>query len=126
MANLVNKSGIHPVGHTILVLPKQVEEKTKSGIILSTASQKDREEMAQMYGVVIEVSPLAWSDIKDKFGAPLEPLVKQGDEIIFTKYAGHLFEGTDGVMYRLISDLDIHAKIDKAVEDDVLPEDRLE
>jgi co-chaperonin GroES (HSP10) len=117
MSNIVNTSGIHPVGHTVLILPKAVEEKTKSGIIISTASELDRLEMAQMYATVIEVSPLAWSDVKDGAGLPVEPLVKQGDHIIFAKYAGHLFEGNDGVQYRLISDLDVKAKVDLPIED---------
>ena len=116
IANIVNTSGIHPIGQTVLIKPKQVEVKTKSGIIISTATEEERLEMAQMYAVVIEVSPLAWSDVTDKNGLPVEPLVKEGDDIIFSKYAGQLFEGQDGIQYRLISDLDVKAKVDKAEE----------
>lgn len=115
LANIVNKSGIHPVGQTLLILPKAVEEKTKGGIIISTATETDRLEMAQMYATVVEVSALAWSDVLDKEGQPVQ-LVKEGDDIIFSKYAGHLFEGADGLQYRLISDLDVKAKVDK-IED---------
>lgn len=105
MPNITNKSGINPKGHTILVLPKEVEQKTASGIIVSSTSEHERLEMAQMYAVVIAISPVAWSDQE-------EPFAKVGDEIIFAKYAGHLFEGKDGVTYRLINDLDVKATLD--------------
>ena len=110
MSNIVNKSGINPKGHTVLVLPKKVEEKTASGIIISTANETDRLQMAEMYGVVVAVSDLAWSD-------QLKPFAKVGDHVIFAKYAGHMFEGNDGVTYRLVSDLDIKATLDKREEE---------
>lgn len=109
MPNLTNKSGINPKGHTVLILPKEVAEKTSSGIIISSSTEHERLEMAQMYAVVVAVSPVAWSDQE-------EPFAKVGDEIIFTKYAGHLFEGKDGVTYRLINDLDVKATLDKDEE----------
>ena len=40
-------AGIRPVGHILLVLPLEVEEVSKGGIIMATASQNRREEMGQ-------------------------------------------------------------------------------
>jgi len=68
--------------------------------------------MAQLYGTVVAVSPIAWSDVRDREGKPVE-LVKVGDEILFAKYAGYLIDGKDGLEYRLISDLDVKAKLEK-------------
>jgi chaperonin GroES len=97
-----NKSGINPRGHRVLILPKEVEEKTASGIVIHTVSQLEREEMAQMYGVVVAVGNTAWKDQP-------APFAEVGDNVIFAKYSGHVFQGNDGQKYRLINDLDIVA-----------------
>lgn len=101
-----NNSGIVPKGPRVLILPKEVDEKSEAGIILQSASQKDREEMAQMYGTVVAVGNTAWSDQPASFA-------EVGEDVIFAKYAGHIFQGNDGIKYRLVNDLDIVATIEK-------------
>ena len=52
---MINESGIHPLGHRVLVLPEIVEEKSEGGIILHTGQNLMREEMAQIKALVVEV-----------------------------------------------------------------------
>lgn len=97
-----NHSGIYPVGHRVLILPEQIEEKTEAGIILHTVSQKAREEMAQIEGKVIAIGTTAYSD------QPI-PWCCVGDKVIIGKYSGLIYDGKDGQKYRVINDLDIVA-----------------
>src|SRR5574337_304886 len=99
-----NKSGISPVGTVILVLPDPIEEKTDSGIIVSTGSELDRQQMAQTDGVVVAISPDAFTDLGEG-----KNRCKVGDRVIFAKYAGMVRKGTDEQSYRLIHDRDVLA-----------------
>jgi chaperonin GroES len=100
-----NKSGIHPVGHRILIRPFEIEKMTKSGIILCTENQAVREEMAQTQGVVIAIGDGCYLEEP-------EPWCKVGDKVIFAKYAGILQEGLDGNKYRIMNDTDVVAVIE--------------
>lgn len=107
---MVNLSGIHPSGPRLLVLPEQVEEKTKGGIIRFTPAEREREELAQIEGVVVEVGPGSW--LSRDSAAPLFGAAgwcSVGDTIIFAKYAGLVVTGADDKRYRLINDLDVVA-----------------
>lgn len=99
-----NVSGIWPVGHRVLILPEQIEEKTEAGIILHTGSQKAREEMAQIEGTVIALGTTAYSDQPSAW-------CSVGDKIIMGKYSGLIYEGRCGQAYRIINDLDVVAVI---------------
>ena len=99
-------AGIKALGPTLVVLPEQVEEKSEGGIIISTTSQRDREQMAQCEGVVIDIGSLCWKDQADE-----TPWCSVGDRIVFAKYAGLMRKGSDGKEYRIISDLDVKALI---------------
>lgn len=101
---MVNTSGIKPCGHTVLVLPDEVEEKSEGGIILHTAAMQGREEMGQTEGIVIDIGCNAW---KDQPGG--EPWAKIGERVIFAKYAGTMCDGVDEKKYRILNDLDIKA-----------------
>lgn len=95
-----NESGWKPVGHRLLILPEQVEEKTASGIILNTQADQRREEMAQIYGTVVAMGESCYED-------QFSPWCKIGDIVIFAKYGGLLLDGLDGKKYRWIDDLNI-------------------
>src|SRR3990167_469711 len=99
---MINESGIYPVGHRILILPEQVEEKTQSGIIVHSASQLAREEMAQINGLVVALGNTAYQDQPDSW-------CKVGDRVIIGKYSGLIYDGNDGKKYRVINDLDVVA-----------------
>lgn len=102
----MNESGILPVGETILVLPDEIETTTASGIVKVTEANLEREQLAQVDGVVIAVSDLAW---RDEPG----PRAKVGDRVIFAKYAGMVRKGKDGKTYRMINDTDVKAVLVK-------------
>jgi co-chaperonin GroES (HSP10) len=93
-------AGIRPVGHVLLVLPLEVEEVSKGGIIVTTGSQTRREEMGQTEATVISLGNTAYADQK-------EPWCQVGDRVVFARYSGTERKGSDGKMYRLINDLDV-------------------
>lgn len=99
-----NTSGILPTEYKVLIAPVEVDQKTKGGIIIPDET-KDRDQYAQMRGVLVAISPLAftyddWKDAKPP---------KVGDEVLFAKYAGAVVDGKDGKKYRLTNDKDIAA-----------------
>ena len=99
-----NVAGINPQGWRILIKPLEIEEKTASGIIISTGETSVREQLANTTGEVIEVGPdcNAWC--------------KAGDRVVFAKYSGLMYLGKDGKQYRVINDEDIVATLDDDVK----------
>jgi chaperonin GroES len=104
-----NPSGINPAGWRILIKPKEIIEKTASGIILTTETTKDREQMGNTTGVVIAMGTQCFTN------EPI-PWCKVGDKVIFAKYAGLLYTGGDGEQYRMVNDLDIVGTLDVDVD----------
>jgi len=70
---------IKPLADHILIEPLKGEEKTESGILLPDTAEKDRPEQ----GRVIAVGP--GKAQKDGKRIPID--VKEGDLVLFTKYA---------------------------------------
>jgi chaperonin GroES len=104
---MTNASGIYPTEYKALVRPIKVEDKTKGGIILPDET-KERDQFAQMQGVLIAVSPLAFTYADSaEWGDAEKP--KPGDKVLFAKYAGAAVKGNDGESYRIINDKDISA-----------------
>ena len=108
----MNKSGITPVGLSILVEPEQVEETTASGIIVATPSELEREQLRQTDGVVLAVGPIAFYDERDGRNNVI-PRCKVGDRIVMKAYAGMMRKGTDGRQYRIIADSDVIGVLEK-------------
>jgi chaperonin GroES len=102
-----NPSGINPVEYKCLVSPIAVDEKSKGGIILPD-EHKDRVQFAQMEGVLVAVSPLAFT-YADKADWGDAEMPKPGDKILFAKFAGVAIKGKDGKDYRIVNDKDISA-----------------
>lgn len=105
---LKNESGIKPTEYKVLISPVKVEEKTKGGIFLPD-EHKDREQFAQMEGVLIAVSPLAFT-YSDEWG--MTPTPQPGDKVLFAKFAGANVKGMDGKDYRIVNDRDVAAVLD--------------
>lgn len=103
-----NSSGIYPKGHRVLIRAEEVEEKTQGGILLPGEITK-REQLAEIRGRVVAIGSTAYSD-------QAEPFCKVGDRVIFAKYSGIIYDGKDGVEYRVINDLDVVAKLDEEAE----------
>jgi chaperonin GroES len=96
-----------PSGWRILILPYRGKGKTAGGIYIPD-STVDREALATVCGYVVKVGPLAYKD-KEKFGDS-EPWCKQGDWVIFGRYAGSRFK-IEGGEVRLLNDDEILATI---------------
>ena len=73
-----------PTGWRILVLPFTPKEKTSGGIIIAQESL-DRLRIATNCGYVLKIGPLAYYD-KEKY--PTGAWCKEGDWVIFARYAG--------------------------------------
>lgn len=104
---MTNQSGIFPTEFKVLVQPIKVDEKTKGGIILPDET-KERDQFAQMQGVLVAASPLAFTYADNEaWGEASRP--RPGDKVMFARYAGAAVKGKDGADYRIISDKDISA-----------------
>jgi len=103
-----------PTGWRILILPFKGKKKTEGGVILPDQAV-EREALATVCGYVLKVGPLAYKD-HAKFGDPTnpdknwEPWCKQGDWVIFGRYAGSRFK-IEGGEVRLLNDDEILATI---------------
>ena len=89
----------NPVGYRILVLPFTPKEKTKGGIIIAQESL-DKARIATNCGYVVKMGPMAYGD-KEKF--PTGAWCKQGDWVIFARYAGSRLP-IEGGEVRLLND----------------------
>mgnify|MGYP003651055305 FL=1 len=95
-----------PTGWRILILPYLGAEKSKGGIILSDQT-REREQLATVCGYVLATGPDAYGDTI-KF--PEGPWCKEGDWVIFARYAGSRLK-IDGGDLRLLNDDEILAII---------------
>ncbi len=92
---------IKPIGDRILIKFKEREEVTKSGIVLPD-TVKEKPQIAE----VIEVGPGGIVD-----GEKVEMVVKKGDKVIVSKYAGTEIK-IDGEEYTIIRQDDVLAIIE--------------
>ncbi|AJY73920.1 co-chaperone GroES [Paenibacillus beijingensis] len=89
---------IRPLGERVLIEPIAKEETTASGIVLpDTAKEKPQE------GKVVAVGS---GTLKDGVRVALE--VKEGDRVLFSKYAGTEIK-YEGKEYLIMKESDIHA-----------------
>lgn len=103
---VVNTSGLKPVGRAVLLQPYGVEEKTAGGILLPDMVRK-KDQMAEQRAVVVEVGPSAWEEERT-------PRACIGDRVLFSKYAGYVAIGpADDREYRVVNDSDIFMVITK-------------
>lgn len=102
---------VHAVGHRVVVKPDPIEEYSEGGIAI--VSDKNRELAAQTFGTVVEIGPQAWMDYGDG-----TPWVKEGDRVIYAKYAGMTVREPDSdTEYVVLNDTDIIAKATGKVRD---------
>lgn len=95
-----------PVGWRIAILPYRGPQKTKGGIVLAEETQK-KTQLATTVGYVLRVGELAYAD-ESKF--PNGPWCKEGDWIIFGRYAGSRIN-IDGGEIRILNDDEIIGRI---------------
>jgi co-chaperonin GroES (HSP10) len=104
---MANDSGIIPVEYKVLILPDEVPEKTESGILFRPETAREKEQWAQVRGLLVSVGGNAFEDWKGTIPSP-------GDRVMFAKYAGiREIDGSDGKKYQVCNDKDIIAVITK-------------
>ncbi len=83
---------LKPLNDRVLLKMKEAEEKTASGIILTSGS-KEKPQIAE----VIEVGPGGVVD-----GNEVKMVVKKGDKVVINKYAGTevKYEGEDYIIVK--------------------------
>ena len=92
---------LRPLGDKVVLKQKAAEETTKSGIILTTSAQEKPQE-----AVVVAVGPGGMVD-----GKEVTMLVKEGDQVIYSKYAGTNVK-IDGEEYIIVRQSDILAIVE--------------
>jgi len=95
-----------PTGWRILILPYQGRKMSDGGILMPDQT-RERESIATVCGYVLRVGPQAYCD-SNKFD--YTPWCKQGDWVIFGRYAGSRFK-IEGGEVRLLNDDEILATI---------------
>jgi co-chaperonin GroES (HSP10) len=99
----INKSGLKPQGHAVLV--EAYEPELKTSLIAIPDEVRQRMQTLENRVIVIEAGPEAWCEEK-------QPRALPGDKVLVTKYCGFAATGTaDGKPYRLVNDRDIFCKI---------------
>jgi co-chaperonin GroES (HSP10) len=91
--------GLVPKGHIVLVLPDPVQRESAGGIALPDATIFTNEQ-SQVFGILVAAGPAAWFDES-------EPRAQPGDRVMFSKFAGQMYTGPDGLRYRVVNDKDI-------------------
>jgi len=100
-----------PTGYRILIAIPKRDENFRDSKILIAESERKKEEIASILGLVIKLGPSAYQD-PDKF--PDGPWCKEGDFIIMRSYSGTRFKVTtpDGDQeFRLINDDTVEAVV---------------
>jgi co-chaperonin GroES (HSP10) len=99
----MNTSGIRPMEYNVLVKPTPVETKTKGGLLLAE-STVEKEEFGRMDGVLVAVSPMAFT-FEDWPEGARGPQV--GDRVVFSRYQATELTGADGAKYWMMKDRSI-------------------
>lgn len=95
-----------PTGWRIAILPYRGAEKTKGGIVLAEETQR-KTQLTTVCGYVLKMGALAYAD-EGKF--PDGPWCKEGDWIVFGRYAGARIP-IDGGEIRLLNDDEVLATV---------------
>ena len=95
---------LRPLADRLIVEPIEQEEKTASGIILpETAKERPQE------GEVLAVGP----GRKDEEGKPIPMDVKEGDRVLYAKYAGTEVKLPDERKVLVLKESDVLAIVEK-------------
>lgn len=108
----MSKATIKPLGYYVLVKMREVEEKTDSGIIVSTSKDLQREKLGQSVGTVLAIGPMAFRGLANGCNSPDEWGVAVGDVIEFNSYDGKIPKAGKDDSLRLILDQHVIAKVE--------------
>ena len=101
-ATVEDMGAIEPQGDRVLLLVDAAESETGGGVIL-TDSAKEKPQSA----TVVRVGP----GRQDDDGTVHPPKLKEGDRVLFFKYAGDTVETTSGETFNVLHESDCLAKI---------------
>jgi co-chaperonin GroES (HSP10) len=100
---LVNPSGLEPLGVTVLVKPYEPE--FRKSIIKIPITVRMRTQLTETRAVIVAIGPEAWQD-------EASPRARVGDKVMITRFAGAMLTGPlDEEVYRIVNDRDIFARI---------------
>ena len=95
-----------PTGWRILVLPFQMKEKTRGGVILAE-TVIERQQVASQCGLVLAMGPDCYRD-KERYREG--PWCKIGDWVLFARYAGSRIK-IEGGEVRMLNDDEVLATV---------------
>ena len=95
-----------PTGWRLLDLPFKMKEKTKGGLHLAE-STLERQQVGSQCGLVLRMGPDCYKD-KDRY--PDGPWCKEGEWVMFARYAGSRIK-IEGGEIRLLNDDEVLATI---------------
>ena len=95
-----------PTGWRVMILPYRGKNQTAGGVLLPD-QVVDSSQLATVVGYVLKMGPLCY---KDSAKFPDGPWCKEGDWVIFARYAGSRFR-IDGGEVRILNDDEIIATI---------------
>ncbi|XP_071689485.1 20 kDa chaperonin, chloroplastic-like [Rutidosis leptorrhynchoides] len=91
---------LQPLNDRVLIKVEEAEETTAGGLLLTQASKEK-----PSIGTVIAVGPGPLNEEGVRTGVPLHP----GNTVLYSKYAGNDFKGTDGSEYIALRASDVMA-----------------
>jgi len=103
-----NNSGIIPLGYKVLIKVKELEEKTRGGIIIPDEVLQ-KEGAASQVATLIDHGEAAFTIGMADLPKEWNILPKIGATILINKYAGINVKGKDDDEYRIITDKEIIA-----------------
>tara|TARA_R110000803_G_scaffold77194_4_gene142065 strand:- start:5349 stop:5732 length:384 start_codon:yes stop_codon:yes gene_type:complete len=96
-----------PVGYRLLIALPEIEDTYKDTSLLKTDTEKHREYIMSIMGIVIDMGEGAYND-KERY--PEGPWCKPGDYVMFRMNTGTRFQ-VNGKEFRLMNDDSIEAVI---------------
>jgi co-chaperonin GroES (HSP10) len=94
-----NTAGFTPLSDKVMVKPDKAAATIGSkGLLVATADQQERQSIGSITGVIIALGHNAWLDM------PAQERPKPGTRVLFGRYQGQVFRGTDGDDYRVMTD----------------------
>ena len=102
--------GIEPTEYRVLVALAEKEAVTTGGIIIPT-ELKDKEDWRANTARLVAVSPLAFGYEKWPEGSRIPQV---GDAVFVGRFPGEQIDGADGRTYRLCSDREVAAVLERA------------
>jgi chaperonin GroES len=100
LTQTATKLNIQPLGSRVVVQPSENEESTASGIFIAQTSKEKPQK-----GTILAVGPGDWEEGQR---SPMD--VKEGETVLFAKYAGTEFK-YQGEEYLILSQKDILARL---------------